>query len=381
MTHAVAVDKERPRQKKSAGQEGPLPADVRVDMERSFGASFRGAHVHSDRSPSEPAEQHGADAYTTAEHVTFARGAFDPWTTWGRGLIAHELAHVVQQRGGSGGPALGSSPALEAQADQAATAVLQGTPVPALSAAPVGVQKRISMRDVGRGEQSGFARVQELVDRMTAVSTGLTFAIVDGFLTYTEIDGGTLSEFDRQMEGYIDDDADLLMRFTNRTGLVQDVDGFYNDRVLVDQWSSGYVDIDDLLASSDIGLETALVHILRERQRTRLYSHRIGMASVDDQHNPAANREFQIAHASAIAAELPVLRDFFDDPSIRVVDTLSRTYRNDRRDIIRVKVVSTRSGATAGTDAVTYEVVLHDTHKVISAEEYRDRPHPAAANP
>ena len=105
------------------------------------------------------------------------------------------------------------------------------------------------------------------------------------------------------------------------------------------------------------------------------------MASVDDQHNPAANREFQIAHASAIAAELPVLRDFFDDPSIRVVDALSRTYRNDRRDIIRVKVVSTRSGAAAGTDAVTYEVVLHDTHKVISAEEYRDMPHPAAANP
>ena len=350
-------------------------------MERSFGADFAQAQIHGDHASDGSAEQQGADAYTTAEHITFARGTFSPWTSSGRGLIAHELAHVVQQRGGSGGPAVGSAPALEAQADQAATAVVRGAPMPALSAAPVGVQKRISMRDVGRGEQSGFARVQELVDRLTAISTGLTFAITDGFLTYTEIEGATLSEFDRQMKVYIDDDADLLMRFTNRHGLIGNKTEGFHERVFIDHWASGYVDIDDLLASSDIGLETSLVHLLRERQRTHLYSHRIGMPNLDDEHDPAANREFQIAHAAGIQAEGPVLRDYFHDPSIRLVDADNRIYRNGRRDIIRERVTFGRGAEGAGIDADDYEVVLHDTHQVMTAADYRELPVPEAAAP
>jgi len=137
----------------------------------------------------------------------------------------------------------------------------------------------VSLRDVGRGDQSGFARVPELVERLNHVSLGLSFTLhQDGRLQYLEytriLPLDLCSEFDRQMIALIDDTADIPLRLTNRHGLIGsftvDVAGtrtFHPEGgVFEDAWQSGYVDIDDLLASSDLGMQDVLVHFITERQ-------------------------------------------------------------------------------------------------------------------
>jgi hypothetical protein len=64
-----------------------------------------------------------ARAFTTGADIYFGRGEYRPGTSAGDELIAHELTHVVQQRGASAsGPLSVTEPgdALEAEADAAA---------------------------------------------------------------------------------------------------------------------------------------------------------------------------------------------------------------------------------------------------------------------
>jgi len=76
-----------------------LPSSVRSDMEPHFGADFRGVRVHADRAAAASARSLGARAYALGNHLVFGAGEYAPDTGSGRRLIAHELAHVVQQTG------------------------------------------------------------------------------------------------------------------------------------------------------------------------------------------------------------------------------------------------------------------------------------------
>jgi hypothetical protein len=68
-------------------------------MERHFGHDFSDVRVHSDGVSSWSAVELRAKAYTFGTHIVFAEGRYSPHTEEGRRLIAHELTHVVQQRG------------------------------------------------------------------------------------------------------------------------------------------------------------------------------------------------------------------------------------------------------------------------------------------
>ena len=178
------------------------------------------------------------------------------------------------------------------------------------------------------------------------------------------------------MIAFIDAAEVIPLRLTDRHGLLGDRVSGFNDRVQEDAWSSGYVDIDDLLASSDLGLQSVLVHFLQERQSTRNYARRLGSASMDFA-NPGVQAEFDRVHARGIAAEVSLLRDFFGDPSIRHVPgaesgDVARVYRNDRRDRIRTRIRTGRGAANQGVDAVFIDVRLRADGRVISADEYRD---------
>ena len=75
----------------------PLPPDSREFMESRFGSDFGMVRVHADPSAAELAHQVRARAFTTGNHVFFAAGEYLPDLEPGRHLLAHELAHVVQQ--------------------------------------------------------------------------------------------------------------------------------------------------------------------------------------------------------------------------------------------------------------------------------------------
>ena len=96
-----------------------LDAATRSLMERRFGHDLSQVRVHSDPGAAESARMLGARAYTVGEQVVFGAGRFAPNTPDGRRLLAHELAHVVQQRQGGG---VGPSPTRHAVLEGAAHA-------------------------------------------------------------------------------------------------------------------------------------------------------------------------------------------------------------------------------------------------------------------
>ncbi len=82
----------------SPGQ--PLEGATRAFMELRFGYDFRQVRVHNDDRSAASARAINAEAYTAGTHTAFAAGRYAPDLPAGRRLLAHELAHVVQQSGG-----------------------------------------------------------------------------------------------------------------------------------------------------------------------------------------------------------------------------------------------------------------------------------------
>jgi hypothetical protein len=82
--------------------------------------------VHKDGEADAIARSVSANAFTTGADVYFASGQYQPESKEGKELIAHELAHVVQQRGApTSGPLRVSQPGepLERDAEQAARGI------------------------------------------------------------------------------------------------------------------------------------------------------------------------------------------------------------------------------------------------------------------
>lgn len=150
----------------------PLDAGVREDMEARFAEPFQDVRVHSDRAAAHEAAALGAKAYTQGRDVFFGAGRYEPHTREGRHLLAHELAHVVQQaRGGSDTHA-----GAEADADRVAAAVAGGGTARVGTAAAPGLQ-------CAPEETPWWKRVQmgagDVVDRVAHTTAALKEAAVE----------------------------------------------------------------------------------------------------------------------------------------------------------------------------------------------------------
>ena len=77
----------------------PLDEEIQAVMGARFEHDFSRVRVHTDEEAAASARAVSAAAYTVGEHVVFDRGRYAPETAAGRGLLVHELAHVVQQSG------------------------------------------------------------------------------------------------------------------------------------------------------------------------------------------------------------------------------------------------------------------------------------------
>src|SRR5262249_43454550 len=91
------------RQTSNDGSTSQLPENTRALMEDHFGADFGNVRIHSDENANRLADSFGANALTKGEDIYFNRGRYDPASNAGRGLLAHELAHVVQQKSKAAG--------------------------------------------------------------------------------------------------------------------------------------------------------------------------------------------------------------------------------------------------------------------------------------
>lgn len=238
-------------------------------MESRFNYNFGHVRIHADEVAAEAAHAVNARAFTLGNHVVFGRGQYAPDSEDGRRLLAHEFTHVVQQ--GKDG---------------------------------VQVQRAIEVRPPGRGEASAFDRRQELVDRLNAQSRAIQYRLDGRRLVYDIIDAGTLTSFDRQMRDFIDRAEVVPLRLITSAGRVG------GGPLWVDSLQAGYLDLDDMLASSDVSFQMNLVHIMVERLSIRNYDRRRGTIMA---------REFDAAHRRGLDAEAEYLRNLVGDPTIRFV--------------------------------------------------------------
>jgi hypothetical protein len=115
-------------------------------MELRFGYDFSHVRVHADEPAGESAQALDARAYTVGRDVVFGRGQYAPGSPATDALLAHELAHVVQQRSppAPGAPLPIGSPAdpSEREAHAAHDAYLAGAPLPKLGAAPPAIHRQ-----------------------------------------------------------------------------------------------------------------------------------------------------------------------------------------------------------------------------------------------
>lgn len=114
-----------------------LDGGTRAFMESRLGHDFGQVRVHADSRAADSARAIDARAYTVGHDIVFGAGQYAPGTSHGVRLMAHELAHVAQQRESSGDHAADA----EARAHDAAARVTSGEPVTsgAIGHAPVGL--------------------------------------------------------------------------------------------------------------------------------------------------------------------------------------------------------------------------------------------------
>jgi hypothetical protein len=155
----------------------PLAPDVRAYFEPRFQFDFSKVRIHSDARAAESARTANAHAYTVTEDIVFDTGRFAPHTADGRRLLAHELTHVIQQRGGGGLAAVprgvsAPSDLAEQEADRVADAVISGEPAPGVSAivpASVAIQRKCATCAEDNAREDGDPK-----DSNSGVAEGVT---------------------------------------------------------------------------------------------------------------------------------------------------------------------------------------------------------------
>lgn len=96
----------------AAGAGQPLPAEMLGDMNASFGADFSNVHIHTGANAIQMNKELGAQAFTHGSDIYFNSGKYNPGSSAGKHLLAHELTHVVQQ-GATGDIRLSPAPDIQ----------------------------------------------------------------------------------------------------------------------------------------------------------------------------------------------------------------------------------------------------------------------------
>ncbi len=206
----------------SPGQ--PLDAETRAFFEPRFGCDFSDVRVHTDSRALQSARAMNALAYTVGQDVVFDAGQHAPLTMVGQRLLAHELAHTIQQRtytptSQTSLAIIGERDSSEIAAEQAADSVLRDGRVQHLSGKSVNVQRYASCgtpeecppRVTGeiRRANRGPMIIREVSNGIGGTLVG-NFAIGGSALKSDLRRDTTWREFKRQMAGVADVQWEIL---------------------------------------------------------------------------------------------------------------------------------------------------------------------------
>src|SRR5262245_39859005 len=84
-----------------SGNGEPLPKNTQEYMETALGADLGGVRIHTGPQAARASQDINAAAFTHGQNIYFGAGRYQPDTTDGKRLLAHELTHTIQQRNGA----------------------------------------------------------------------------------------------------------------------------------------------------------------------------------------------------------------------------------------------------------------------------------------
>lgn len=82
----------------SKGNGNPMTNTVKAEMESGFGRNFNNVRIHTGTKAIQMSKDIGAKAFTNGNNIYFNSNEYNPSSTSGKRLLAHELTHVVQQK-------------------------------------------------------------------------------------------------------------------------------------------------------------------------------------------------------------------------------------------------------------------------------------------
>jgi uncharacterized protein DUF4157 len=227
----------------NSGNGSTLTPDTRQFFEPRFGHNFSNVRVHTDGSANNAARSLGARAYTVGEDITFAPGEYQPSTQPGRHLLAHELAHVVQQTSG-----------------------------------PLRASPKIQRKLKATGDTAGFAAMANsiiTVQLKVQVSGGQVSLVNSG------IEGPPTREqheFVTALQRVINDPTETSVEFIHGRTSTRPADR----TVLIGAYATGQIDLDDIGAlGSGLGgttTSTGLIHEIVEQYRKQVHGEAFGVA-------------------------------------------------------------------------------------------------------
>jgi hypothetical protein len=230
--------------------------------------------------------------------------------------------------------------------------------------------RAVEMRAPGRGEASAFERRGEFVDRINRQTPGVVYELdANNRLTYQVLSAGDVQNFDTKMMQFIDDANLAPMRLITNDGLV---DG---QRLLIDSFDLAYVDLDDMLACSDLSFQLNLIHFLQERLAIPDYASKIGTDI----------RGFDRAHHAGLTAETEHLRSVVGDPTIEFTFEEDQGngrvvfgYRSRPNRYRIFHIFTRRRGGVQGGDVF---VLKEGERRQITIEQFLEERRAAAAAP
>ena len=83
----------------SKGSGRAMDKNIRHEMESGFGADFSKVRIHTDGRAQKMSKEIGAQAFTNGNDIYFNSGKYNPESSAGKLLLAHELTHTIQQKG------------------------------------------------------------------------------------------------------------------------------------------------------------------------------------------------------------------------------------------------------------------------------------------
>ena len=113
----------------SKGGGAPLPDNTRAEMESGIGADFSTVKIHTNDNAVQMNQQINAKAFTHGSDIYFNRGQYNPESSSGKHLLAHELTHTVQQ-GASQQTSAGNTNISQVSGQNTSQGTSQGTSQP-----------------------------------------------------------------------------------------------------------------------------------------------------------------------------------------------------------------------------------------------------------